>query len=385
MSLLIRAEDLRTFLRVVRMNDLAYCNRAPPIKQPLASLQMAVKNYGISFDIRVIPGYQVARYEALVDMFKGFTGPYHEGMITGHDDESQAQDVIRQIQLSRRVVKGQLHQQDHQSRTYLEAVSHILYLKTLGDKYLQMGFHFNAYVCYSNALELEKYWSSHDPAPSESTFWSRNSNTFKAVGTALALNMCIAHVTGHLRLAETFPRNNVMLRHAEDLWNTISHEEIGALQQQSELLFIAYLYHIFTAKAINMPERLLMFMETWPVQPANTHGQSTRGKLWNMVKALSDDIAGLPISIERLGSIPERVDDMRQVARELKLKHVKWAIHEKTFPKGLTSRLPFVPKAGIRDGGRCYGTEKVSFLFPEFCKPTDEARISGEQGFRYLL
>jgi hypothetical protein len=60
MSLLVLAEDISLFLLVARMNDLAYCNRAPPIKNPLASLLMAVSRYGLSIDIRVTPGYQVA-------------------------------------------------------------------------------------------------------------------------------------------------------------------------------------------------------------------------------------------------------------------------------------------------------------------------------------
>jgi hypothetical protein len=43
MRLLVLERDLNRFLIIVRMNDLAYCDRDPPVRHPLASLEMAVK------------------------------------------------------------------------------------------------------------------------------------------------------------------------------------------------------------------------------------------------------------------------------------------------------------------------------------------------------
>jgi hypothetical protein len=108
MSLLVLAEDLTTFLTVLRMNNLAYLNRAPLIQNPLTSLPMAVSRYGLAIDIRVTPGYQVAMYEDLIKAFRLIDGPYHKATVTGHGDDAQAQFVVEKIQLSRHKSNGQL-------------------------------------------------------------------------------------------------------------------------------------------------------------------------------------------------------------------------------------------------------------------------------------
>jgi hypothetical protein len=94
MRLLVHENDINRFLVILRMNDLAYCDRLPPVKNEVASLQIAVKQYGISFNIQVTHGYQIAKYKHLIDMFNMFFGPYHECSIAGYTDEAHGLSVM---------------------------------------------------------------------------------------------------------------------------------------------------------------------------------------------------------------------------------------------------------------------------------------------------
>jgi hypothetical protein len=89
---------------------------------------MAVSRYGLSINIRVTPGYQVAMYEKLVKSFRLIDGPYHKATITGYGDDAKAQFVVNRIQLSRHESNGQLKMSRGQI-TYLDAIRNILLLK----------------------------------------------------------------------------------------------------------------------------------------------------------------------------------------------------------------------------------------------------------------
>jgi hypothetical protein len=383
MSVLVLAQDLPTFMIVLRMNDLAYCNRAPPIKNPLASLPMAVSRYGLSIDIRVTPGYQVAMYEDLVKAFRLIDGPYHKATVTGHGDDAKARFVVDRIQLSRRVSNGQLKRSKGQI-PYLDAIRDILLLKNWGDRHLRRGNHADAYMCYVNALDLEKYWALHDPPTSTMTFWQEDSNTFLAVGTAIAVNMTIALVVGGLELSVERPRDESMHFWGSQLWEISGNGRWLRRKQYEELMFVDGLYHILTVEPLSIGRQLGRITNLWDTWPYKE--DTIIPKLLAIVQSLQKELDAMPTDINaaQISIIIEHLADLRKLSRELKVEPIKWAVHERVLPKGLASLLFFLPTMRLVDG-KALVTDGVSFTIPEFCEPTGEQLDSSEEGIRYVM
>jgi hypothetical protein len=240
-------------------------------------------------------------------------------------------------------------------------------------------------MCYINALDLEKYWALHGPPTPAITFWQESSDTFRAVGAAIAVNMTTALVVGGLDIPVYWPREQSMHSWFNHLWDIAGDGHWLDWKQYQELMFVSGLYYIFTEEPLKVRTQLLRIttiFDEWPYKE-----DTVMPRLFAIVKALADEIDTMPMSITaaQLATIKEGLADLRKVAREIKVEPIKWAVHERVFPKGLAVLLAgSIPIVKLANGKR-YVSEDVYFNMPQFCEPTEEQLDSSEEGVRYMM
>jgi hypothetical protein len=135
-SLLVLDSDFDKFIRVVRLNDLAYCRRVLPTTNTSNKVLATRSDEGIVFDVQIRPGQQLQQYEHIVDCLVPLSGPFHEVTITGYRDDDFVVALASTIGLRR---PGQERREQiihHKSQTHLEGIGSIMSLNFLGDRHL---------------------------------------------------------------------------------------------------------------------------------------------------------------------------------------------------------------------------------------------------------
>jgi hypothetical protein len=213
------------------------------------------------------------------------------------------------------------------------------------------------------------------------SFWKESSNTFLAVGAALAVNMMTAVVVGGLDI----PPANLREEHMH-FWIDRLHELSGngawlGAKQFSVLLFVAGLCGIYTDEPLKVGPQLRRLMNAWDTWPYKE--ETVILGLLTMVNSLLTEWNAMPVDINaaQVAIITERLGDLRKVSQQLKVEPIKWAIHEKVFPQGLASILTFLPVLRLVNGTKQL-THDVDFVIPGFCEPPEEL---DEEGSRCLL
>ncbi|CAA9962934.1 hypothetical protein PTMSG1_06302 [Pyrenophora teres f. maculata] len=387
MRLLVLEANLKMFLAYIRTNDLAYCDRNPRLKEPLESLQMAIDYYGASFDIRITQDQQITKYKHLVDEFKMFSGPYHECTILGHEDQAHASHVVDSIRLSRWISNGQFKIVEHRSKTELEGVAHILYLKCRGDELLRDGRYVNACSCYRDTQNFELAWRAHNPEPTTAPFWTATSTILQAFHISIAINFAIAYVATGLTGRVLHYRGADMFRWLNELHDFVRGQGFTRSHRYPQIKMLASIYELL-AKPKTYPLLFFSRMEhiccAWSTYHhdacdcAETPCRISRmiRRFFNVIKSMSED--------KTLSDVPE-FGQLRQLAKEFKLQPMKWAIHETLFPEGLRARLEFMPRAHVEKGEVVMDSEAFLAHIPIFNKPTEDDMVTIEAGVRYLI
>jgi hypothetical protein len=211
MSVLVLEKDFPDFIRVVRLNDLAYCQRVSPGPRGSHFHWSVEELLGMCYKINVGVGLQLAKYRHLLECFRDLHGVNHRCVINGTEDKAHAADIIHSI-----VHPGDTLVEEYPGMpgtlvpartTEWELASHLLWLKVRGDGCLQQGHYSNAAMTYIAAYQVEMYWKKNAPWP-QHIFFFRQNPFLHALYTALSANMVIAAVYGNLRLPESMYRYN---------------------------------------------------------------------------------------------------------------------------------------------------------------------------------
>ncbi|KAF2125501.1 hypothetical protein P153DRAFT_324878 [Dothidotthia symphoricarpi CBS 119687] len=371
MSLLVLSTEFKRFLNALRMNDLAFCNRTS-FGETAAEGMPA--DPGISFDIRVTVGQELAKFKHLIHEFRVFHGPPHQCNILTASIVTNMDSVLR----LRNSEVARL-------QTFWEGVSHLFYLKWKGDEYLRTKQYSNAYMCYDAALSLEKYWLAHDSNSSKERFWKPTEDIAKVFGLSVACNIAIAEVAGGLRMGKKRIRGNSMLQHLRTLLHTTRSM---ALNTMLAVISTAALFEVFTEGHDLMATRqmLEMFTTAWELHHGTNcaHRASTGlGKIYSSAKLVLDALNDCPNHPNDIG---KRVEPLRPVAKGVNFEPMKWAVHESLIPERLKLRTkPFLTTVQIRKNGHYIIPSDILVVIPGFNQPSEEATRNGEEGKRFLI
>lgn len=369
MSLLVLEADFKKFIRVLRMNDLAYCYRSGgnvPVEM-LCHLAM-------SFNIHVTFGQEHAKSKHLVCQFGVFSGPTHKFIVSAAPMAKVLPSLI-----------GPFDSEAARVQTFWEAIAHLFHLKRQGDEHLRAKSYSSAYMCYDAALTLEHNWLAHDPRSAKEKFWKFDQDISKAFGICLAFNLAMAQVAGGLRMGKKRFRGQRM-RHNMGVFFRTS----GAMATSTvlDIVVIAVLFEVFTEEldVDVMREVLGVVISNWEsVHGKNcSHRDSTpMGKIYDSARAIlvhtnnhKTDPVGITACIETL----------RLVAQEAHFQPMRWAIHETMMPKHLAARTrTSLPRVRLRARGGGKGTYDPMIFIPTFNQLTQDIGQGGEKVTRVLV
>jgi hypothetical protein len=387
MSLLVLEKDLAAFMKVLRMNDLAYCHRKLTETLIHDGLHAIRGVHGIKSEIIVSPGQQLQHYEHLILEFRVMNNPLHKTVVVGHADKDFAEKSVD-------LVQGQLHERARKAlglskakmndrlsmETHGEAVSSLLWLKHRGDEYLAKGLYSNAYMCYSSACTLEKHCLAMSPPPPNFNFWTTQSCLYVTFGVTLVYNMAIAKMKGGLDLIPPQFRGT-SIRGFYHVLAIISNG--GTLldnQRLAELSMVAMIYEMLTENFDKGHRLFDIVTELWEENDIMLHLPSNVPLLCQTVKRL-DDADYTPASCS--GSL----DELKTAAASsfANIAPLKWSVTENHFPIPMRELVQFLPQAHFLPGGVVQNHSGYSFEIPVYGQPTDEQHVNGEERLRYLV
>jgi len=423
MSILVLEQDIKGFMTVLRMNDLAYCRRILPNTNVPTKVLNTHSDEGMSFDIVVPPHLELKRYQHLVQHFQDMQGPYHEMTITGHSIPALALQTSMIATQRYPYEERRLQILDAKTRTYVEGIGFILLLKHRGDKCLRHSLYADAFKCYEYALTLEKCLSAHDPQPATENFWTQDNRVCTAFGASLMCNLAIAHTVGALDVPESLLRERGMMFWGLEMARMSGQGVSLGPERYLEITFATMVYSVAVRLTVSILQlginndslnacvrRIILSWERRH-DAACGHEQCTvTGKVYTCAKSIlakiSDESNGDNMrpafqpsatpELRRKGletfekneskakEIRGDLDYMRDLMKDMKIEPLKWAIHEDVILERLHPHLKGLPTVK-------FGSEGISksglyeVTFADFNQlPLADVNI-GEKGLRYLI
>jgi hypothetical protein len=281
---------------------------------------------------------------------------------------------------------GQLRRVRYVTRTYWEGVTHLLYLKWKGEL-LRHGHHWNAYMCYTAALEFEPSLIRHLQQPADWLFWWPTEHVYRVFGISIGLNLALAQIVGGLQMPAVRVRR-LEVRYWTDMLEEFSDDRrLLQPNQFVEAVAIATLYNIFTTgekAVVAMIVYLPNFVQAWKDYHQVSYGcerDTILGKIYTLAKAFID-IGSLE---DQLPLTPEYMEKFKKLASELKLKPMKWAIQKSIFPEELQPRLAFMSKSIVEEDNLDTARQHFQATFPSINEPSEDSAATGDKGARYLI